>query len=179
MMTTTMGKRSTNASSSSVAFGGGCRRRQLLPSAAATTDVAADVSDDMDDDAWMNGVELDDFETFVLDMQTRVCGDMEALDGGGRAFSRDAWVREGKGSGFGITRVLEGGDLFEKAAANVSVIRGVLTPERARAMSSRQGSNNTTQPRENKTRYDFQPESTRATNLLRLGQLGFKTVHAL
>jgi coproporphyrinogen III oxidase len=38
---------------------------------------------------------------------------------------------------FGITRVLEGGDLFEKAAANVSDIRGVLTPARARAMSSR------------------------------------------
>ena len=37
----------------------------------------------------------------------------------------------------GVTRVLEGGDVFEKAAANVSIIRGVLTPERAAAMSAR------------------------------------------
>lgn len=33
--------------------------------------------------------------------------------------------------GFGITRVLEDGDLLEKAACSVSVIHGVLTPERA------------------------------------------------
>lgn len=85
-----------------------------------------------------NGVELDDFERFVMEMQASVCSDMEALDGGeGAQFSTDAWTREGRGSGFGVTRVLEGGDLFEKAAANVSIIRGVLTPERARAMSSR------------------------------------------
>lgn len=33
--------------------------------------------------------------------------------------------------------MLEGGDVLEKAAANISVIKGVLTPERAKAMSSR------------------------------------------
>lgn len=33
--------------------------------------------------------------------------------------------------------MLEDGQLLEKAAANVSVIRGVLTPTRAAAMSSR------------------------------------------
>lgn len=33
--------------------------------------------------------------------------------------------------GFGITRVLEDGELLEKAACSVSVIHGVLTPERA------------------------------------------------
>ena len=85
-----------------------------------------------------NGVALDAFERFVMEMQASVCADMEALDGkDGARFSTDAWTREGRGSGFGVTRVLEGGDLFEKAAANVSIIRGVLTPERARAMSSR------------------------------------------
>eukprot|EP00955_Chlamydomonas_euryale_P027117 285765-Chlamydomonas_euryale.AAC.5 len=40
-------------------------------------------------------------------------------------------------AGFGITAVLEDGSLLEKAAANVSVIRGILTPARAQAMSSR------------------------------------------
>jgi coproporphyrinogen III oxidase len=33
--------------------------------------------------------------------------------------------------------VLEGGAALEKAAANVSVVRGVLSPERAAAMSAR------------------------------------------
>lgn len=33
--------------------------------------------------------------------------------------------------------VLEGGDVLAKGAVNISVVGGVLTPERARAMSSR------------------------------------------
>lgn len=85
-----------------------------------------------------NGVELDDFERFVMDTQASVCSDVERMDGAsGARFNADAWRRDGVGSGFGVTRVLEGGDVFEKAAANVSIIRGVLTPERARAMSAR------------------------------------------
>lgn len=40
-------------------------------------------------------------------------------------------------AGYGITAVLEGGSVLEKAAANVSVVRGVLSAERAAAMSSR------------------------------------------
>lgn len=48
------------------------------------------------------------------------------------------WDRgESGNNGYGITSVLEGGDVLEKAAANISVIKGVLTPERAKAMSSR------------------------------------------
>lgn len=34
---------------------------------------------------------------------------------------------------YGITRVLEGGDLLEKAAANVSIVRGQLSEARAKA----------------------------------------------
>lgn len=33
--------------------------------------------------------------------------------------------------------MLEGGDLLEKAAANISVVRGTLSPARAAAMSGR------------------------------------------
>lgn len=51
-------------------------------------------------------------------------------------FVTDRWEREND-SGFGITRVLEGGDVVEKAASNVSIIRGTLTKARAQAMSSR------------------------------------------
>jgi hypothetical protein len=39
--------------------------------------------------------------------------------------------------GYGITCVLEDGNLLEKAAANISVVRGTLTAARAQAMSSR------------------------------------------
>jgi hypothetical protein len=39
--------------------------------------------------------------------------------------------------GYGITCVLEDGNLLEKAAANISVVRGTLSPGRAQAMSSR------------------------------------------
>ena len=42
---------------------------------------------------------------------------------------------------YGITRVLEGGNVLEKAAANVSIIRGKLTETRAKAMSARLRSN--------------------------------------
>ena len=52
-------------------------------------------------------------------------------------FREDAYARSGTGSGFGVTRVMENGGVFEKAAANVSVIRGTLSPERAAAMSAR------------------------------------------
>ena len=107
-----------------------------------------------------NGVDLDDFESFVMELQRSICAHLERIDEEGfelrRAthgesfqeddheivsspgrFTRDAWRRDGRGSGFGITRVLEGGSVFEKAAANVSVIRGVLSKERAAAMSGR------------------------------------------
>jgi coproporphyrinogen III oxidase len=83
----------------------------------------------------VNGVDLDAFERFVCEMQTSVCADLEAIDGSDAArFTTDAWTRDGAGSGFGVTRVLEGGDVFEKAAANVSFIRGELSPARAAAM---------------------------------------------
>ena len=34
-------------------------------------------------------------------------------------------------AGYGITAVLEGGDLLEKAAANISIIHGELSAQRA------------------------------------------------
>lgn len=40
-------------------------------------------------------------------------------------------------AGYGITAVLENGHVLEKAAANVSVIRGTLSAARAQSMSAR------------------------------------------
>ena len=112
--------------------------RVATDAASASSSAADDAVDDPNPGIDTNGVDLDEFEQFVMSMQADFIADMEALDGSeDRKFGLDAWVRGEPGSGFGVTRVLEGGDVFEKAAANVSIIRGVLTPERAKAMSSR------------------------------------------
>ncbi len=39
--------------------------------------------------------------------------------------------RHGLLAGYGITAVMEGGKLLEKAAANITVVKGVLSPTRA------------------------------------------------
>lgn len=80
--------------------------------------------------------DLSDFEDFVLGWQTKLCDTFERCDGTGQKFCRDRWER-GEGQGYGITRVMEGGAVLEKAAANVSVVQGLLSRQRAAAMSSR------------------------------------------
>ena len=77
----------------------------------------------------------EEFANFVLDLQDRICRTAETADGKGK-FIYDKWDR-GEGEGYGITRVLEGGNLWEKAACSVSVVRGKLSQDRAKAMSSR------------------------------------------
>jgi len=44
------------------------------------------------------------------------------------SFQFSSWINR-----YGITRVLEGGDLLEKAAANVSIVRGHLSEARTKA----------------------------------------------
>ena len=76
------------------------------------------------------------FDDYVQELQKDMLSRCEAADGSGSRFRVDEWERE-RGEGFGRTCVLEDGDLFEKAAVNVSVIRDVLSAERASAMSER------------------------------------------
>jgi coproporphyrinogen III oxidase len=71
------------------------------------------------------------FEKYVLDLQDRILTEAERLDGSGRKFERDRWSRGADNAGYGITCVLEGGDLLEKAAANISIIHGQLSAQRA------------------------------------------------
>ena len=80
-----------------------------------------------------------DFSDFVLTLQTDIIKQTESHieRTSGKIFIRDEWKRGDGSSGFGITAVLEGGDVVEKAASNVSVIHGTLTKSRAQAMSSR------------------------------------------
>ena len=64
------------------------------------------------------------FAAWLRAQQEALCTALEALDGGAR-FGRDAWERPGGGGG--LTRVLEGGRLLEKAGVNFSDVDGQLS----------------------------------------------------
>ena len=67
---------------------------------------------------------------FLIGLQDRIVARFEALDGG--TFLRDAWERpEGGG---GIARLIEGGDVFERAGVNFSDVRGAVLPPSATSM---------------------------------------------
>ena len=65
----------------------------------------------------------------------RSCAAVEELDG--QKFQEDAWTRPGGGGG--ISRVLQDGNVFEKAGVNVSVVYGQMPPEAYRAATGEQG----------------------------------------
>ncbi|BBN05978.1 coproporphyrinogen III oxidase [Marchantia polymorpha subsp. ruderalis] len=69
------------------------------------------------------------FEQMVFRIQNDVCAAVEAIDGG--KFREDAWSRPGGGGG--VSRVLQGGTVWEKAGVNVSVVYGSMPPEAYRA----------------------------------------------
>ncbi|TAL62642.1 MAG: oxygen-dependent coproporphyrinogen oxidase [Legionella sp.] len=73
---------------------------------------------------------LDEVKTYLLNLQNKLCADLEALDGSG-CFVEDAWERpEGGG---GLTRVLTTGSLFAKAGVNFSHVSGEQLPSSASA----------------------------------------------
>jgi coproporphyrinogen III oxidase len=74
------------------------------------------------------------FASFLSEQQALIVAEIEALDGGA-TFCADAWERDDGSSG--LTRVIAGGDVVEKGCVSCSYVRGVLTPERAAAMSAR------------------------------------------
>src|SRR3954468_9230409 len=66
---------------------------------------------------------------YYRDLQDRICGALEGLDGTGR-FREDLWQREGGGGG--RTRVLAEGGVFEKAGVNFSEVFGEMAEEFAK-----------------------------------------------
>src|SRR5262245_44042596 len=60
------------------------------------------------------------------DLQDRICGALESLDGAAR-FRTDSWDRPGGGGG--RTRVLADGGVFEKAGVNFSEVFGEFSEE--------------------------------------------------
>jgi len=67
---------------------------------------------------------------FLLELQDRLCGELEDEDGGSR-FHKDAWDRAGGGGG--ITRVLADGGVFEQGGVAFSHVRGDELPPAATA----------------------------------------------
>jgi len=66
-----------------------------------------------------------DWISFVENLQDRICGSLEEVDGKA-VFKEDIWERpEGGG---GRTRVISNGNVFEKGGVNTSVVHGHVTP---------------------------------------------------
>ncbi len=63
---------------------------------------------------------------YFCELQDRICGGLEGLDGQAR-FREDLWQREGGGGG--RTRVLIDGGVFEKAGVNFSAVSGQMAEE--------------------------------------------------
>src|SRR5437879_3158621 len=62
---------------------------------------------------------------FFRELQDRICTALGELDG--RSFREDAWRREGGGGG--RSRILTGGEVFEKAGVNFSDVFGHMSEE--------------------------------------------------
>ncbi|GLC34581.1 hypothetical protein PLESTB_001245800 [Pleodorina starrii] len=83
---------------------------------------------------------FDNFVDYILVLQKDILNTAEDLESKrGCKFVVDRWERDAANpnAGYGITCVLEDGEVLEKAAANISVVRGTLSAQRAQAMSSR------------------------------------------
>lgn len=69
--------------------------------------------------------------SFFREIQDHICAEIEALDGAAR-FREDAWDRPGGGGG--VSRVLESGNVFEKAGVNFSEVFGEVPAAMAAQM---------------------------------------------
>lgn len=74
---------------------------------------------------------LERVESYLRDLQTRICTSLSTEDGQAD-FSESPWQKEG--FGYGVTRVLEGGAVFEKAGVNFSAVEGEALPASASAL---------------------------------------------
>ena len=75
------------------------------------------------------------FEKMIRAAQDEIVAAVEELDG--QKLQEDAWTRPGGGGG--ISRVLQDGNVFEKAGVNVSVVYGQMPPEAYRAATGEGG----------------------------------------
>jgi coproporphyrinogen III oxidase len=71
--------------------------------------------------------------TYLMGLQERITAALSASDGGDQAFVSDAWTKAPHEplQGNGITRILEGGVVFERAGCGFSHVRGPKLPPSA------------------------------------------------
>lgn len=79
----------------------------------------------------MHNIDLNAVKTYLLALQDDICRQLEAEERGGQRFLEDSWTREAGGGG--RSRVLEGGEVFEKAGVNFSHVYGEGLPKSATA----------------------------------------------
>ena len=68
---------------------------------------------------------------YLMDLQDRICGALIAEEEGDSQFLEDSWERDAGGGG--RSRVLEGGEVYEKAGVNFSHVYGEGLPASATA----------------------------------------------
>jgi coproporphyrinogen III oxidase len=78
----------------------------------------------------MSTPDIQAVKAYLLNLQERICAELEAEDGGAK-FIEDAWSREQGGGG--RTRVLTEGAVFEQAGVNFSEVFGDKMPASATA----------------------------------------------
>lgn len=75
---------------------------------------------------------IDQIKDYLLALQEDICMQLEQVDGQAK-FIKDEWSKP-NGSGNGLTRVLTGGDVFEQAGVNFSIVHGDNMPASATAL---------------------------------------------
>ncbi|WP_262892030.1 oxygen-dependent coproporphyrinogen oxidase [Hymenobacter cavernae] len=70
-------------------------------------------------------------EDWMRDFQRRLCGQLEAADGGA-SFQTDIWERPGGGGG--TSRILEGGAILEKGGVGFSAVHGEMSAQAAKVL---------------------------------------------
>ncbi|KAF2362242.1 Coproporphyrinogen III oxidase aerobic [Trinorchestia longiramus] len=76
-------------------------------------------------------------EVLILRIQKEFVDALEAEETSGRKFTIDQWTRTSEKQGGGITCVMEGGEVLERAGVNVTVLKAPLKPEMLDSMRAR------------------------------------------
>ncbi|CAG8819252.1 3653_t:CDS:2, partial [Dentiscutata erythropus] len=75
----------------------------------------------------------DKMEKYIISLQERIVKEIESIDG--KKFYIDRWERAQ--GGYGISCILQSGNVFEKAGVNISVVSGDLPVPAVQQMKSR------------------------------------------
>ena len=75
---------------------------------------------------------IEQVKKYLLQLQEKICSDLESLDGGA-IFKNDRWAKK-DGNGSGITSIICDGNVFEKGGVNFSIVQGNKMPKSATAL---------------------------------------------